>query len=209
MKKMQCLIIALAALVLVSCVMTGQKVELNPLIRSGGGDAGRGREVVVTVVDARADKTIGVRDPALGRLTSITAESGLEDNTLRAVAKGLTEEGFKAVAAPAGTRVAEDAMRKLTVEIASISYAADLDSVPKKITCTAEIKAVAVNNGHGFERTFRITADKQVVLTPSEADNETAITDALSDALTNAVTDYELMSFLAKEMLRTKKIEGS
>jgi len=209
MNKIKCLVIVAATLVLASCVMTGQKVELNPQVRSEGGDGGRNREIVVTVVDSRANKVIGVRDPDLGRLTSITAETDIEDNALRAVAKGLTEEGFKVVTAPPGTHVAADAMRRLTVEIVSLGYKADLDSVPKKITCTAEVKAVAENNGHGLERTFKVEGDRQVMLTPSETDNESAIADILSEALTNAVTDYELTTFMSKEMLRTKKIEAN
>ncbi|MBF0480724.1 MAG: hypothetical protein HQK81_07600 [Desulfovibrionaceae bacterium] len=206
---MKCFVIAALALVLASCVMSGQKVELSPQVRSEGGDGGRGKEIVVTVVDARANKVIGVRDPDLGRLTSITAVDGLEDNALRAVAKGLTEEGFRVVAAPPGTSVAADALRHLTVEIVALGYKADLDSVPKTITCSAEVRAVAQNNGHGLERTFKVSGDRKVVLTPSEADNESALADILSEALTNAVSDYELTSFMSKEMLRTKKIEAN
>jgi uncharacterized lipoprotein YajG len=209
MKNIKCLVIVAATLALASCVLTGQKVELNPLVRSDGGDGGRSKEIVVTVVDARAAKVIGVRDPALGRLTSITSEDNIEDNALRAVAKGLSEEGFKVVTAPPGTTVAADAMRRLTVEIVSLGYKADLDSVPKTITCSAEVKAVAINNGHGFEHTFKVEGDRRVVLTPSEADNESAITDILSEALTNAVTDYDLTTFMSKELLQTKKIEAN
>lgn len=192
-KRLTWMCVLLAFAVLGACSYTPpQSVALHPEVKAPGGNVGKGRAVAFKVVDARADKVIGYRNTDGGRTAPITVEGDLPQSVGEAAARTLASLGFS----PAPYK--EGAPLSLVISIAELSYAAQAQTVTRKISVKCALSAKVTNGAGHWQGSFPVSQEKEVVSTPDENYNARFVNEVLSESLSLMLSDPELVQYLGR-----------
>lgn len=197
-----------ALLALVACLMLlsacgglpGQTVSLRPDIKVPTGNIGKGRSVALRVVDGRQDKVIGYRNMDTSRSAPIQVEGDLSSDIGTVAAKVLTDLGFQVVPPKEGVS------RSLTITVRELSYKASALTVTKKMAVKCVLAAKALSGSGGWEGSYPVSQEKEVVITPDVDANARYINEVLSESLSTMLSDPELVQFLGRDNLHGKPI---
>ena len=175
-----------AGVVLCACALQPQVLPVTPQLDLAGAAArGAGRSIALNVIDARADKVVGYRDPA-DTNSVITTAPELVSVIQREVSKAYGQLGFTVVGA------GETADIALDVRLTELGYVREAGRVVNNIRTGATIEASSVMNGKTVNGTYKDSQGKEMVLKPNLADNAELMNKHLGDALARMVADPRL-----------------
>lgn len=164
-------------------------------------DLGRGASVAVAASDARGGPEVCRREaggPFRGVVTLAEDPSGTLST---AVGRGLVDKGFAVAAKAEGSVV-----RLVTVRLTELSAASQ--PAPGGIKAQAKaVLAVSVdNNGQVLERRFEAQTSWNLRGDNLEPDYDALLSQTLSKAVSRLASDYDIMNFLARTVLRTRDV---
>ncbi len=192
---------AFAAL-LVLCGCAGQQATVSPTVVVEQESLGRGVDVAVTVKDSRPSAEVGLCNPASptvgGKLTTACDPSPA---ILGAVRKGLKDKGFTPTVA------AESVVRNVTVELKELAYKPRQEGTQLAARAVAVVAVVADNNGQTMTRNYEGETVWKLPAEGVEPEFDKLLSMTVSKALSRMASDYELIHFLEKTVLRTRDIK--
>ncbi len=181
----------LPALVLAACAVSPQTVALTPRLDVASPAIGRGRALVLEVVDVRPHVHFGSRggvyDTAL-----IAPRTDVAAAVRDALAERLVASQFQIVEAGA------DGAPALRVEIQRIDYRLDQRTVPAQVSTAARVRAVARNGATTLAGQYESSRSLQVLTLPDEARNEALLEAAVARALERILQDPAILDLLSR-----------
>jgi len=203
MKRFSATLLALLAMVcLASCAgPPSQSVTLSPEVKAPTGNVGQGKTLAFRVVDGRADKIVGYRNADGSRTAAITVTGDLSQSVGEPAARTLSELGFK----PAPFK--DGAPLSLEITIRELGYSAQAANLTRKITAKCVLAAKVINGAGGWEGSFPVSQEKDVVTAPDENANATFINEVLSESLSMLMSDPEMVQYLGREPIKAKIVK--
>jgi len=204
MRSVKDIFLVLAALsFLAACAgPAAQSVTLAPMPNAPSGNVGNGRALAFKVQDARADRAVlGYRDMDGGRNAPISVSGDLAAVVGEAAARPLTELGFKPVA------FREGAPLSLVVTIRELGYTAQRSGMTKKVAVRCVLDARVVNGAGGWQGSFPVNREKEVMTTPGVNDNAAFVNSVLTESLNMMFSDPEFVQYLGREPIRPQKVK--
>ena len=156
--------------------------------------------VAVKAVDARSNAEVGQCNPGgwfAGKLTT-TGDPAAAIRT--AVAAGLRDKGFK-TAPPGG-----DVLRTVTVELRQLSYTPRQEGGHLAARAVAVVSVTADNNGQTMTRRYEGETVWKLPAEGVEPEFDKLLSMTVSKAISRMASDYELLHFLEKTVLRTRDL---
>jgi uncharacterized lipoprotein len=190
--------LALAAL-LAGCA--GQQATVTPSVVVEKEALGRDVEVSVTVKDARPSSEVGLCNPASSFAGKLNTACDPAPAMRRAVESGLRDKGFKPAAA------SEAVVRKLTVELTGLAYKPSQTGAQLSARAVAVIAVTADNNGQVLTKRYEGETVWKLPAEGVEPEFDKLLSMTVSKALSHMASDYELIHFLEKTILRTRDIK--
>lgn len=186
----ECLFLAFAPVFLIGCAWVPQKVTIAPQVQAPTSSIGNGATVVVRVVDSRPSLRIGYRGLD-SKGAEITTAQDLAPIFQQKIIEGLSQQGFKAVAASEGPA------RLLNVEIRVLEYTAELDFWKGTIRAKAAIQAFTKMDGFTFDQLYVAERNESGSEAPAAKKNAQLINRVISDVLQRLLGDRKLVQMLA------------
>lgn len=191
---------ALAALVaLVGCA--GQQATVTPSVVVEKETLGRGVEVAIKVTDARPSAEVGLCNPESSFGGKLTTACDPSPAMRAAVEKGLRDKGFTPSVAH------ESVVRNLSVELKELSYKPSREGTQLLARAVAVVGVVADNNGQVMNRRYEGETVWKLPVEGVEPEFDKLLSMTVSKALSRMASDYELIHFLEKTILRTRDIK--
>ena len=203
MRSVKDILLVLAALsFLAACAgPAAQSVTLSPMAKAVSGDVGHGKALAFKVEDARPDRAVlGYRDMDGGRTAPISLSGDLAAIVGEAAMRPLKELGFT----PKPFR--EGAPLSLAISIRELGYTAKSSGMTKKVTVRCVLDARVVNGAGGWQGSFPVSREKEVMTTPGVNDNAAFVNSALTDSLNMMFSDPEFVRYLGREPIQPKKV---
>ena len=197
-------ILALVALsFLAACAgPAAQSVTLAPQVQVPAGDVGRGRTLALRVDDGRADRMVlGYRDVDGGRTAPISSSGDLPAIVGEAAMRPLADMGFK----PGPFR--EGAPLSLVITIRELEYRAWRTGMTKRVGVRCTLEARVTNGAGGWQGSFPVSQEQEMVRTPGVNENARFINSALSESLRMLFASPEFIRALDREPIQPKKVK--
>jgi len=179
----------------------GQQATVTPSVVVEKETLGRGVEVAVKVTDARPSAEVGLCNPASSFGGKLTTACDPSPAMRTAVEKGLRDKGFTPSAAH------ESVVRNLTVELKELSYKPSQEGTQLAARAVAVITVTADNNGQILTRRYEGETVWKLPAEGVEPEFDKLLSMTVSKALSHMASDYELIHFLEKTILRTREIK--
>ena len=192
------------ALVLLAGLLSGcagQKATLTPAAIVEKETLGNGVKVAVVVRDARSAPVIGLCNPASSVSGKLTMACDPAPAIKTAVERALFEKGF--VPAPKSDAV----VRTLTVELTDLTYKPTQTGAGLNAKATASLSVTADNNGQTMTRRYDSDTTWKLSGSDVEPEFDKLLSQTVSRGITRLASDYELIHFLEKTVLRTRDIK--
>lgn len=179
----------------------GQQATITPTVVVENETLGHNVEVSTTVRDARSQPVVGKCNPNSTMSGKLTVACDPAPAIRAVVERGLHEKGFS----PAAAR--ESVVRSLTVELTDLTYSGTQEGDRLIAKAVAVLSVTADNNGQTMKRTY--TGDIVWKLSGDniEPEFDKLLSQAVSKAVSQLSSDYELIHFLEKTILRTRDIK--
>lgn len=191
---------ALAALsVLAGCA--GQQATVTPSVVVEKETLGRGVEVAIKVADARPSAEVGLCNPLSSFAGKLTTACDPSPAMRSAVETGLRDKGFTPTVAH------ESVVRSLTVELKELAYKPTREGAQLAARAVAVIGVTADNNGQVMTRRYEGETVWKLPAEGVEPEFDKLLSMTVSKALSRMASDYELIHFLEKTILRTHDIK--
>ena len=179
----------------------GQQATVTPSVTVEKETLGRGVEVAIKVVDARSGPEVGLCNPQSSMSGKLSTACDPSPAIRAAVEKGLRDKGFTPAAA------SEAVVRNITVELKELAYKPSHDGSQLHARAVAVVNVVADNNGQTMTRRY----DGETVWKLSgdnvEPEFDKLLSLTVSRALNRMASDYELIHFMEKSILRTRELK--
>uniref|UniRef100_I2PY31 Putative lipoprotein n=1 Tax=Desulfovibrio sp. U5L TaxID=596152 RepID=I2PY31_9BACT len=185
--------------VLVGCA--GQQATVTPSVVVEKETLGRGVEVAIKVTDARPSAEVGLCNPASSFAGKLTTACDPAPAMRSAVERGLRDKGFTPTVAH------ESVVRSLTVELRELSYKPAQEGGQLAARAVAVIGVTADNNGQVMTRRYEGETVWKLPGEGVEPEFDKLLSMTVSKALSRMASDYELIHFLEKTILRTRDIK--
>ncbi|UJX42769.1 YajG family lipoprotein [Desulfovibrio sp. JY] len=179
----------------------GQQATVRPTVVVEKEALGRGVTVAVKVVDARPSDEVGLCDPTSSFAGKLTTACNPAPAMRAAVEKGLRDKGF--TPAPAG----ESVVRNITVELKDLAYKPSRDGAHLAAKAVAVLVVTADNNGLTMTRRYEGETVWKLPADGVEPEFDKLLSMTVSKALSRMASDYELIHFLEKTVLRTRELK--
>ena len=174
-----------------ACAFNAQTINLSPMMSLSSSDLGKGKEVLVSVVDERPKQIIGHRGTAYGAAAEITSNQDVPGVIREKVSAGLSSKGFRVVSG------AGQAPTSMKVEIRLIEYTTSTGFWTGGIHTRAAFKGICKNGRQEYENIYRQENEERVVVVPTAETNEEWINRAVGQALEKIFRDDQLLGCLA------------
>ena len=179
----------------------GQQATVTPSVVVEPEALGRGMEVSTVVKDARPSAEVGLCNPASSLSGKLTTACDPSPAMHTAVEKGLRDKGFT----PAPAR--ESVVRTITVELAELAYKPSQDGAQLAARAVAVVNVTADNNGQKLTRRYEAETVWKLPAEGVEPEFDKLLSMTVSKALSRMASDYELIHFMEKTILRTREIK--
>lgn len=191
MNRLTGLTLALAAAAVSSgCTFQHQAVRIEPQVDVLQSDLGKGRKVLVRVVDERPKTTLGTRG-ARGVGADMTIEGDVTQIFRMAIEDGLSKQGFSA------TQDASE-QRQLRVELRNLDYDVIVGFWAGTLKVDTTLKGVCQQGAaRQYEAMHRGEFVESVQVVQGAEANNSYVSDSASNAINALLRDRELMSCLA------------
>lgn len=192
------------ALVLLAGLLSGcagQKATVTPTAVVEKEALGRGVEVSVAARDARTEPVIGHCNPTSPVSGKLTMACDPAPAIRTAVERGLREKGF----VPAAKT--EAVVRNVTVELTDLAYTPSQSGAVLNAKATASLTVTADNNGQTMTRHYVSDTTWKLSGSDVEPEFDKLLSQTVSKAISRMASDYELIHFLEKTVLRTRDIK--
>lgn len=173
------------------CAFNAQTVKLSPAMSLLPSDYGKGKEVVLSVVDERPKQAIGNRGGAYGAGAEITSIDDVNGVIREKVREGLSAKGFQVVP---GLTPARTSMK---VEIRSIDYSTSVGFFTGGVHTRAAFKGICKNGRGEYENLYRQESEERVVMVPTAETNEQWINQTVGQALEKIFRDQQMLECLS------------
>ncbi|MHC1791536.1 YajG family lipoprotein [Solidesulfovibrio sp.] len=192
-----------AALAVLACLAgcAGQQATVTPSVVVEPEALGRGVEVSTTVKDVRPSAEVGLCNPASSLSGKLATACDPSPAIHAAVEKGLRDKGFT----PAPAR--ESVVRTLTVELTELSYKPRQEGTHLAARAVAVVAVTADNNGQKLTRRYEAETVWKLPAEGVEPEFDKLLSMTVSKALSRMASDYELIHFMEKTILRTREIK--
>ena len=190
----------LCGLGLASCALSPQTVAVLPAIDVRAEPIGRGREILLAVIDQRPQQAIGARGGIYDTAT-ITPRTDVVQGVEQALAERLEASGFNVIKATG--ELAATPELGLQVAVLSIDYQALTGSqlgtpLLNEIKLSAEVNATATNSSGSRTGQYQALSQRRQMGYPNAEENEIMINDVLARALKQLLEDRNILELLAQ-----------
>lgn len=194
---------ALAILFVVTTLAgcAGQQATVTPTVVVEKETLGRGVEVTTTVHDVRTDPVVGLCNPNSSFGGKLTVACDPAPAIRSALDRGLREKGF----APAPKNDA--VVRSLSVELTELAYKPSQVGAQLNAKATTVLDVTADNNGQIMKRRYDAETVWKLSGDNIEPEFDKLLSQTVSKAISRLVSDYELIHFMEKTVLRTRDIK--
>jgi len=179
----------------------GQQATITPTVVAEKEALGRSVEVSTTVRDVRTDPVVGRCNPNSSVSGKLTVACDPAPAIRSALERGLREKGFS----PAVAR--DSVVRSLNVELTELTYTANQQGDRLVAKAVAVLSVKAGNNGQTVDRKFTGETVWKLSGDNIEPDFDKLLSQTVSKAISRLFSDYELIHFLEKTVLRTRDIK--
>ena len=179
----------------------GQKATVTPTVVVEKEALGKGVEVSVTAKDARGAPVIGVCNPNSRVSGKLTMACDPAPAITSAVERGLRDKGF----APA--RPSDAVVRKLTVELSDLAYKPNQSGAVLNAKAVAVLAVTADNNGQTMTKRYQAETVWKLSGNDVEPEFDKLLSQTVSKAISQMASDYDLIHFMEKTVLRTRDIK--
>lgn len=192
-----------AAVAVVFCLAgcAGQQATVTPSVVVEPEALGRGVDVSIAVKDARPSAEVGLCNPASSFGGKLSTACDPSPAIHSAVEKGLRDKGFT----PSPAR--ESVVRTITVELTELSYKPSQQGAHLAARAVAVVNVTADNNGQKMTRRYEAETVWKLPAEGVEPEFDKLLSMTVSKALSKMASDYELIHFLEKTILRTREIK--
>ncbi len=174
-----------------ACAFNPQTVKLSPMMSLSSSELGRGKEVLLAVVDERPKQILGHRGTAYGAAAEITSNDDVAAVIREKMSAGLIANGFRV------TTGSNPAQTSLKVEIRLIEYTTSTGFWTGGIHTRAAFKGICKNGRRDYENLYRQENEERVVVVPDAETNEQWINLAVGQALDKILRDQQLLECLS------------
>ena len=179
------------ALYLTACALSPQTVIINPDLQvAKNAAATKAITLSLDITDIRSSNIIGQRGGVYESTSHITTGENTTSNLQKTLARAFTDVGYIV------TGKGESADAKLIIEISDIKYFAHSEKVIQSIETKVVIRAICWKNNQEYTGTYSATRKKDVLTTPTVAENERLVNEALGVVLQRVLEDEELFLFI-------------
>jgi len=179
----------------------GQQATVTPSVVVEKETLGRGVEVSVKVVDARSGPDVGLCNPQSSMSGKLSTACDPSPAIRTAVERGLRDKGFTPAAA------SEAVVRNLTVELKELAYRPSHDGSQLHARAVAVFAVAADNNGQIMNRRYDGETVWKLPGDGVEPEFDKLLSMTVSKALSRMASDYELIHFMEKTILRTRELK--
>ena len=198
---MLCGLLVVSVLLGVSgCALSPQTVAVLPAIDVRAEPIGRGRDILLEVLDQRPQQVIGARGGVYDTAT-ITPRTDVVQGVEQALAERLQASGFNV--SQGNTDSETVAELSLRVAVLTIDYQAQAGAqlgtpLVNEIKLSAEIEAIVVNNNRRRAGQYQALSQRRQLGYPNAEENEIMINDVLAKALKQLLEDRSMLELLAQ-----------
>jgi len=179
----------------------GEQATITPTVVTDKEALGREVEVSTTVRDTRPEPVIGRCNPTSSLSGKLTMACDPAPAIRSSLDKGLRQKGFRpALASPA-------VVRSLDVALADLRYTPEQSGDRLVAKAVAVLAVKASNNGVTMDRKYTGEIVWKLDGDNIEPDFDRLLSQAVSKAMSRLVSDYELIHFLEKTVLRTRDLK--
>lgn len=173
-------------IVVAGCATSSQIIPVNPALDVSPLPAtGGGRTLALSVVDGRADDTVGYRDPNKPETRMVSSPEAI-GNIQRVLERAYADLGFLLV--PPG----DLADVEMEVRLVEFGYARAASGLVRNLDTGARIDVESVMSGKTVNATFRDGQGQDTVIAPSLKANAEVLNHHLNGALGKLVSDQRL-----------------
>lgn len=183
------------------CGCGGQQATVTPSVIVEKESLGRNVEVASKVADARPSAEVGTCSLSSSFGGKLTTACDPSPAIRSAVEKGLKDKGFTPTAAH------ESVVRNLTVELKELAYKPSQEGTQLAARAVAVISVTADNNGQTMTRRYEGETVWKLPAEGVEPEFDKLLSMTVSKALSRMASDYELIHFMEKTILRTREIK--
>ena len=194
------LLVVSVLLVVSGCALSPQTVAVLPAIDVRAEPIGRGRDILLEVLDQRPQQVIGARGGVYDTAT-ITPRTDVVQGVEQALAERLQASGFNV--SQGNTDSETVAELSLRVAVLTIDYQAQAGAqlgtpLVNEIKLSAEIEALVVNNNRRRAGQYQALSQRRQLGYPNAEENEIMINDVLAKALKQLLEDRSMLELLAQ-----------
>lgn len=183
------MLMLVTATMLAGCTFQHQAVKIQPQVDVARSDLGKGRKVLVRVVDERPKTTLGTRG-ARGVGADMTIDGEVTEVFRSAIEEGLSRQGFATTQDPLEER-------QLRVELRNLDYDVIVGFWAGTLKVDTTLKGICQQGAaRPYEGMYRGEFTESVQVVQGAEANNSYVSDSVSKAINSLLGDGELLRCL-------------